>query len=271
MTEFEVNTESILNFMLKNQNTQPADLSVFTKDSKNGFAQKMNVKLDDFSLEIDPKTGNGLFKPTKTVNDKLHKYQLGQIINNGPLALTNKGVSVSQPDIVIENGRFKKSFTLSKSIGQGGFGTVYKVTNNIDKRTYAVKRITLDNKEVELINQKKSKVIREIHSLSSFSHPNIVKYYSCWFENHDETLDNDLDSYTSLSSFDESNDSTSESTTNALDLFIQMEYCANETLGDFLNKRRTSTSGLVAFKLFESTLNGLKRIHEKRIIHRDLK
>ena len=108
------------------------------------------------------------------------------------------------------------------------------------------------------------------------SHPNIVKYYTCWFE--ESTAESILDE-----SYIFSNEGTvnseiygcsvnrSTSSENSLSLFIQMEFCENKTLSEFLEKIKGPVGSFVAFKIFNDILKGLREIHEKNIIHRDLK
>ena len=58
-------------------------------------------------------------------------------------------------------------FSIKKKIGEGSFGQVYHCSHNIDEKEYAIKKISLENKN-------------EIKILSSLYHPNIVRYFSSW-------------------------------------------------------------------------------------------
>ncbi|KAJ2369706.1 eukaryotic translation initiation factor 2-alpha kinase, partial [Coemansia sp. RSA 2610] len=51
-------------------------------------------------------------------------------------------------------------------------------------------------------------------------------------------------------------------------LYIQMEYCENKTLSDLI---REGLSEKESWRLFAQILEGLKHIHERGVIHRDLK
>lgn len=60
---------------------------------------------------------------------------------------------------------------------------MYKAKNNIDDNEYAVKKIMLDPKEIKnKVESSLQRVIREARHLAKISHPNIIRYYNCWFE-----------------------------------------------------------------------------------------
>ena len=48
---------------------------------------------------------------------------------------------------ILDTGRFKKKFKDIKLIGEGGFGKVYKATNYVDRKEYAIKVIRLHIKK----------------------------------------------------------------------------------------------------------------------------
>lgn len=56
----------------------------------------------------------------------------------------------------------------------------------------------------------------------------------------------------------------------SINLFIQMEYCANGSLSKFVKNNPQLSSGEICM-IFTQILNGLVYIHEKGFIHRDLK
>ena len=145
----------------------------------------------------------------------------------------------------------------------------------LENRVYAIKEIVLNEKEVTEAKIHNSKVLREIQLLSALSHPNIVKYYTCWFEElcednsaSSETWSND-NTYVSEMSVAES--SSNQQNFTHLSFYIQMEFCENKTLYDFIELIREPISGFIAFKIINDILKGLKEIHKNNIIHRDLK
>lgn len=58
-------------------------------------------------------------------------------------------------------------FSIKKKIGEGSFGEVFHCSHKIDEKEYAIKKISMEDKN-------------EIKILSSLYHPNIVRYFSSW-------------------------------------------------------------------------------------------
>lgn len=56
-----------------------------------------------------------------------------------------------------------------------------------------------------------------------------------------------------------------------LDVMIQMEYCSEDTLADYMEQRNYEANRKVIFKIFKQIMSGLKHIHSKGLIHRDIK
>jgi serine/threonine protein kinase len=67
-----------------------------------------------------------------------------------------------------------------------------------------------------------------------------------------------------------SQDKYSKEQSKSINLYIQMEYCANGSLSKFLKANKQITSGEICL-IFTEILNGLIYIHKKGFIHRDLK
>ena len=53
--------------------------------------------------------------------------------------------------------------------------------------------------------------------------------------------------------------------------YMQMEYCGNETLHQFLENRDKNLDRKTIFSLFKQIALGVAHIHKNGIIHRDLK
>ncbi|XP_017849156.1 eukaryotic translation initiation factor 2-alpha kinase isoform X2 [Drosophila busckii] len=73
--------------------------------------------------------------------------------------------------------RFQTEFELMQCLGRGGFGVVFEAKNKLDENHYAIKRITLPNKETS-----RQRVMREARTLASCEHQNIVRYFHSWVE-----------------------------------------------------------------------------------------
>ena len=117
-------------------------------------------------------------------------------------------------------------------------GFVHKVLNKKDNRYYAMKQIPIDD-----IKKEDLKVIKNnIESLSNIKNLNIVKYYNSFIENN----------Y----------------------LYIIMEYCKNGDLRNFIEIHKEEKKFInqnVLYKIILDIISGLKYIHDKKIVHRNLK
>ncbi|KAF8565352.1 hypothetical protein P879_04916 [Paragonimus westermani] len=69
--------------------------------------------------------------------------------------------------------RLLEDFEEFAVIGKGGFGCVLQARNIIEDREYAIKCIKIDDNQVDIL-------FREIRTLSSLQHDNIVRYFTSW-------------------------------------------------------------------------------------------
>ena len=196
--------------------------------------------------------------------------------------------------------RYVKDFEELGKIGQGGFGVVVKAQNKLDGRIYAVKKIKLYKNHASY-----KQITREIRSLSQIDSNRCVRYYYSWLEQYSNTsMNNSTDStntpftsprivqsgfndveiefeYSSSKtpqidpqielehSMDSSISSTSsKSTTEEQEmLYIQMEYCDNQSLRDAIDRGITHEQG---WKYLQQIAEALQHIHFLGILHRDL-
>nr|XP_038032671.1 interferon-induced, double-stranded RNA-activated protein kinase isoform X5 [Anas platyrhynchos] len=141
--------------------------------------------------------------------------------------------------------RFLKDYKNIEPIGEGGFGNVFKATAKTDEMIYAIKRVEL-----------KEKVKREVQGLARLRYKYVVQYYCSW-----EGLD--YMTYTR---------SRQKSETKIPCLFIQIEFCEQGTLKNWIeNNRLKQKYNEMALKKFLQILKGVNYIHSKGLIHRDLK
>jgi translation initiation factor 2-alpha kinase 3 len=79
---------------------------------------------------------------------------------------------------------FQTQYGPKSLLGKGGFGQVFRARNLIDDREYAVKRIVIRGKKVNLAGNKgqQQALLMEARSLSKLNHQNIVRYYGAWVE-----------------------------------------------------------------------------------------
>lgn len=129
-------------------------------------------------------------------------------------------------------------YQIIEKLGEGAFGAAYKVMNIQDNKVCVIKQINIkDRKKEELESIKK-----EANILSSLNSEYVVKYY---------------DSFKDKESFN-----------------IVMEYCEGLDLRNFINDHRESKKKISETLIFYFVLDicfGLKEIHKKNLIHRDLK
>ncbi|XP_074866291.1 eukaryotic translation initiation factor 2-alpha kinase 1 [Carettochelys insculpta] len=77
-----------------------------------------------------------------------------------------------------QTSRYLNEFDEIARLGEGGYGTVYKVRNKLDGQYYAVKKILIK----KATRRDYMKVFREVKVLAGLQHPNIVGYHTAWME-----------------------------------------------------------------------------------------
>ncbi|XP_030374103.1 eukaryotic translation initiation factor 2-alpha kinase [Scaptodrosophila lebanonensis] len=102
--------------------------------------------------------------------------------NRFSLPLNSTGAQRSISESTTHSGeqftsRFQTDFELMQCLGRGGFGVVFEAKNKLDENKYAIKRITLPNKETS-----RQRVLREARTLAQCEHQNIVRYFHSWVE-----------------------------------------------------------------------------------------
>lgn len=122
-----------------------------------------------------------------------------------------------------------------RSLGKGAYGTVFLIRNELNDERYALKRIDFKGNEDECIQARK-----EAEILSKLNHINVLKYIES-FEDEDT-------------------------------LNIVTEFCEGGDLEDYLRERKGRQLAEQHIILWiHQVLSGLEYIHEKNILHRDLK
>ena len=134
----------------------------------------------------------------------------------------------------------KKGYQLIKKIGQGSYAIVYKATRLSDRKVIAVKIISvakLDKKQLE-------NALTEVRIICAIKHPNIVQYHDAFIDQKNK------------------------------DLYLIMEYLGGGDLSGrigFLQRAKSLLSEKQVWRYSLQILQGLKALHQHKIIHRDIK
>ncbi|EPZ32880.1 Protein kinase, catalytic domain-containing protein [Rozella allomycis CSF55] len=123
------------------------------------------------------------------------------------------------------------TFTLLEKVGEGSYGVVYKAIHKPSGKIVAVKLITIENDLEDLL--------KEIDVVKNCDSPCIVKYF-------DSILVKDV-------------------------LWIILEYCGSGSLSDIMKLCKTTINENQICLIMDRVLEGLEYLHNKGMIHRDIK
>ena len=128
-------------------------------------------------------------------------------------------------------------FVLQKLLGQGSFGTVYKATRETDGKTYAIKKV--DTRKMGA--KDRAEAVNEIRVLASVAGAHIITFFEAFVEQ-------DM-------------------------LYIVTEFAGHGDLFGFLKdaRKRGPLKETTVWSLFIQMGLGLKSLHDRNILHRDLK
>ena len=128
-------------------------------------------------------------------------------------------------------------FTLLKFLGKGTFGAVYQARREEDGRTYAIKKV--DTRRMG--SKERAEAVNEIRVLASVAGPHVITFYEAFVE--------------------------------ADILYIITEYATHGDLFNYLKgaRRRGQLAESTIWSLFIQMCLGVRTLHDKNILHRDLK
>ena len=133
-----------------------------------------------------------------------------------------------------------ENFELGKLLGNGAFGSVNKVIRKSDRKEYAMKRVKLS----QLEKKEKENALNEVRILASLNHPNIIGYKEAFYDDNSKIL------------------------------HIVMELADDgdiETKIDDNKRNKLCFQENTIWNILIQILQGLKYLHDNKIIHRDLK
>jgi NIMA (never in mitosis gene a)-related kinase len=135
-------------------------------------------------------------------------------------------------------GSFLPGFTVLKQLGQGSYGTVYKVRRQSDGKNYALKTVDLS----ALNQRQREDSVNEIRIMASVTSPFIIGFHEAIIHNHR--------------------------------LSIVSEYAQLGDLAHIITRKRQKHRPFkeeAIWRFMLEMLEGLRVLHERGIVHRDLK
>ena len=133
-----------------------------------------------------------------------------------------------------------KDFKKEKVIGKGSFGSVYLVRRVADNKIYALKTVILD----KLNKKEQENSVNEVRILASINHPNVIGYKEAFWDDKSSSLN------------------------------IVMEFADDGDLQSKIIKMKSEGGFFKESLIWEYSIQmveGLKALHDKKIMHRDLK
>ena len=134
----------------------------------------------------------------------------------------------------------KSDFEKVEELGKGSFGSVYLVRRKADHKIYALKTVYLQ----KLNKKEQQNSVNEVRILASVNHPNVIGYKEAFWDDKDNSLN------------------------------IVMEYADDGDLQTKINKMRKEKLRFEENLIWSYSIQmieGLKALHDKKIMHRDLK
>lgn len=176
------------------------------KDKSSELYNKICAKLFEMKF-IDESFEKAEFENIR-MSYEIALKQLFEVTRGNKLPVQDMEVWPLSHENPLEWSRYFRDFEEIEKIGEGGFGDVWKSRHKLDQIEYAVKKICVKATSIRnILNH-----LREVKTLASLNHLNIVPYKSCWLEPliayHKE--DKGIDTYQS-SSEDSSNFNTKSS------------------------------------------------------------
>ena len=214
----------------------------FFPDKKPSSKYSDKNKKSDISSIIDEEKEEGEKgeeenKSEEEENKKYLESLLGDINN---IRLLKNKFSIEKKDI----------YKIDIKLGEGSFGSVYKIQKINNGKFFALKRIVVED------NNGLKEIQKEIQNMILLrNEKNIVKIFDVYRQ--DNFVGNFLKKIYSKKD-------------NAVCFYIIMEFCENGDLHDFINKEISDKENL-RDKIACQIINAVNSCHKEKIAHRDLK
>lgn len=131
---------------------------------------------------------------------------------------------------------FIAGYQIKRRIGIGGYGAVYLAVSEVAARQVAIKVMLA---RVAVDEQARTRFSREIELLTGLRHENVVEVYN---------------SGSAGSAF-----------------YFVMEHCPGGSVADYMEAHGGRLTPAVALPIMRQALQGLAFVHQKSVVHRDLK
>ena len=141
---------------------------------------------------------------------------------------------------LLESSTTLEDFKIEKVIGKGSFGSVFLVKRKLDQKLYALKSVFLE----KLDKKEQENSVNEVRLLASVSHSNVISYKEAFFDEKNNTLN------------------------------IIMEYADSGDLQTEITKKKKESEMFdeeIIWLYSIQMIEGLKALHDKKIMHRDIK
>jgi translation initiation factor 2-alpha kinase 3 len=120
-----------------------------------------------------------------------------------PAAMRN-----SRPSSVSDRvSRYAFEFLELKLLGRGSFGQVFEAKHHVDGQNYAVKKIPLSKKRLEMLQQEGvhhlEHILKEIRTLARLDHKNVVRYFGAWVEENQVLVETESEAEIRIESIQE--------------------------------------------------------------------
>ena len=133
-----------------------------------------------------------------------------------------------------------KDFKIISRLGEGSFASVWKVVRLSDNQEYALKKVNMK----KLSDKEKENALNEVRILASIQSPFVIGYKEAFFDD------------------------------DSMNLCIVMELATGGDIQSLIQKHIRSRTYIPEHEIWQfliQILKGLKALHDKKIIHRDLK
>ena len=183
---------------------------------------KFNGNYAKFDVDINPFPSSDHIWNINTKADTFHTSSLKNI----------KTLKISKGDFIrIRGNNFFDEYELKEKLGEGAYGSVYKVYQKATNYIRAVKAIKKKNVY-------RTEFMNEIKVLKTVDHPNIIKLFDCYYDN--------------------------------IFYYMVEEYCSGGDLFDYIKKEKCFTERKASI-IIKQLLSAINYLHKKNIVHRDIK